>query len=170
MINSLPKFIRPGLVFVVGGEGGHFEQASRFSDRVNLVKPKCSLVITELNDAIKGNCKVAKLTNVSISTKSSSLFTNIYTILRLLLIFISSFYILLRYRPIGIVSFGPLFSIPFCILAKCLLIPTVHIETWSRFSSISRSGKNLNRICGRFYYQNESLKASLSKARFSGRL
>jgi beta-1,4-N-acetylglucosaminyltransferase len=73
-------------------------------------------------------------------------------------------------RPQAIISAGPGIGVPACILAKCLRIKVIYIETGSRVFALSMSGKILSRFADLFFVQWEELLSLYPKAIYAGRL
>ncbi|WP_281544097.1 PssD/Cps14F family polysaccharide biosynthesis glycosyltransferase [Grimontia sp. SpTr1] len=73
-------------------------------------------------------------------------------------------------RKACVISTGPGISILPSILVRLRGGKVIHVETWSRFSSQSLTGKYMKYIATDFYVQNESLLNVYPKAKFSGRL
>jgi UDP-N-acetylglucosamine:LPS N-acetylglucosamine transferase len=73
-------------------------------------------------------------------------------------------------RPQAIISAGPGIAVPACILAKCLGIKVIYIETGSRVFALSMSGKILSHFADLFFVQWEELLSSYPKAIYAGRL
>ncbi|HAS0848176.1 TPA: polysaccharide biosynthesis protein, partial [Enterobacter hormaechei subsp. xiangfangensis] len=85
-------------------------------------------------------------------------------------IFLKTFLIIRRTNCRAIVTTGPGIAISAAIAAKLLNVKIIHIETWSRFTTRSFSGRIMYHLASKFYVQNESLLQLYPKAIFSGRL
>lgn len=81
-----------------------------------------------------------------------------------------AFVALWRTRPRAIISTGPGIAVPACIVAKCLGIKVIYIETGSRVFALSTSGKILSRVADLFFVQWEELLSLCPKAIYAGRL
>jgi len=77
---------------------------------------------------------------------------------------------LVRVRPRAIISTGPGPAVPASLLAKCLGIGVIYIETGSRVFALSASGKILYRFADLFFVQWEELLSLHPKAIYAGRL
>src|SRR5512136_1632400 len=77
---------------------------------------------------------------------------------------------LVRTRPRAIISTGPGIAVPACILAKCLGVKVIYIETGSRVFALSTSGKIISRFADLFLVQWEELLSLYPKAIYAGRL
>lgn len=73
-------------------------------------------------------------------------------------------------RPRAIISAGPGIAVPACVLAKCLGIKVIYIETGSRVFALSTSGKIISRFADLFFVQWEELLSLYPKAIYAGRL
>lgn len=88
-------------------------------------------------------------------------------------IFLTIFYcgkILKKYNVRLIISTGPGIAIMPFILGKILGKKTIYIETWSRFSSTSLTGRCVYGLSDEFFIQNTSLQNVYPKAEYSGLL
>jgi beta-1,4-N-acetylglucosaminyltransferase len=81
-----------------------------------------------------------------------------------------AFAALLQARPQAIISTGPGIAVPPCILAKCLGIKVIYIETGSRVFSLSTSGRIISRFADLFFVQWQELLSLYPKAIYAGRL
>ena len=77
---------------------------------------------------------------------------------------------LVRVRPRAIISTGPGPAVPASVLAKCLGIKVIYIETGSRVFALSTSGKILYRFADLFFVQWPELQSLFPKAIYAGRL
>ncbi len=78
--------------------------------------------------------------------------------------------LVLKYNIKIIITTGPGMAIPAALVAKLLRVEIIHIETWSRFSTYSLSGRIMYHLADKFYVQNESLLKLYPEAIYSGRL
>ena len=72
-------------------------------------------------------------------------------------------------RPTLILSTGAGPVVPFCLVGKLLRIPTVFIETFTRVSAPSMTGKIMYRLTGYFFYQWKSLEKFFPRATHGGK-
>jgi beta-1,4-N-acetylglucosaminyltransferase len=77
---------------------------------------------------------------------------------------------LVRSRPKAIISTGPGPAVPASLLAKLLGVKVIYIETGSRISALSASGKILYRVADLFFVQWPELLPLCPKAIYAGRL
>lgn len=69
-----------------------------------------------------------------------------------------------------IISTGPGISILTSLVFKLWGVKIIHIETWSRFSTKSLTGKFMYYLSDKFYIQNKSLQDIYPKAIYAGML
>ena len=91
-------------------------------------------------------------------------------LLRSSLAMIQSLVALLRIRPSAIIASGPGVAVPPCILAKCLGIKVIFVETGSRVFGLSATGKVLYRFADMFFVQWPELVPLYPRAIYAGRL
>jgi beta-1,4-N-acetylglucosaminyltransferase len=75
-----------------------------------------------------------------------------------------------RSERVMLISLGPAFAFLPAILVRFLGGTVVHIETWSRISSRSLTGRLMSRVSHQFLIQSETLQALYPKALYVGRL
>ncbi|MCG2835706.1 polysaccharide biosynthesis protein [Photobacterium sp. WH77] len=69
-----------------------------------------------------------------------------------------------------IISTGPGISVLSALYLKLFGVKVIHIETWSRFTSKSLTGRVMYYLANEFLVQNKSLLKVYPKAKYSGRL
>ncbi|HBH9612460.1 polysaccharide biosynthesis protein, partial [Escherichia coli] len=87
-----------------------------------------------------------------------------------LIIFKQTYSILRKKNIKVIVTTGPGIAIAATLAAKLVGTKVIYIETWSRFTTYSLSGRIMYRLSNKFYIQNKSLLELYPKAIYSGRL
>ena len=154
-------------ILLLYGCGGHAEQASRLStllssrfDFVNI------FTITDLGTIKKwsnNHLEIGELRDKRMGILPSSM---IY--------YFCSTLILLKFikkNNIDLVfSLGPGVSVLPSLLARLLVIRVIHIESWSRFYSVSLTGKVMRFIANDFWFQNIELSSFYKYGKFVGRL
>lgn len=127
---------------IVAGRGGHLVQAKRLNSLLESANVK-SIVV----------CPDPKLSLVEYSSKEK------YSLMWFFELFKS-----FRWSADNIhrgndkiVSFGPLFSVPFIIYGYLMKVEVIHIESWSRFTKISLTGRFALFIGVEVFAQNEEL-------------
>lgn len=78
--------------------------------------------------------------------------------------------ILLRVRPSAVIGCGPAVSVLASAIGKLLGAKAIHVETGSRVSTLSLSGKIMYNIADLFFVQWPPLKDKYPKAVYAGRL
>ena len=78
--------------------------------------------------------------------------------------------ILRKERPHVILSTGAGPAVPFALVGKILRIPNIFVETLTRVSSPSLTGRIMYRLADRFYYQWRSLEAFFPAGVYCGPL
>ena len=75
-----------------------------------------------------------------------------------------------RHDVVGVISTGPGVTVPLVYLFKILGRKIWHVETWSRFTSKSLTGRFVYPIADAFWIQHESLQPVYPKGKYRGRL
>jgi beta-1,4-N-acetylglucosaminyltransferase len=92
------------------------------------------------------------------------------SILRTLLTGFESLRILLRVRPVAILSTGPAIAVPVSIIGKLLGSRVIFVETGSRVRALSLTGRIMYRWADLFFVQWPQLAEKLPRAIYAGRL
>lgn len=79
-------------------------------------------------------------------------------------------WILWRVRPVAILSTGPAITVPISIMGKLMGAKIIFVETGSRVSRLSLTGRIMYRWADLFFVQWPQLKENLPKAIYAGRL
>jgi len=162
---------KPATYIIIAGEGGHFEQAKRLCKLIT-DKDRNAIIVTEYSP-IAQNCKFKTICEFNISRFSKKnrhifLFTiPVYLFLKLIL----NYFIIQKYRPVNIITLGPFYSISWSLSAFIFRVKSIHIESWSKFNSASKTTKFVSKISSKVFYQNKSLSSVFSKhSEYIGRL
>ena len=155
-------------IFVVAGKGGHFEQARRVTSE--LVDRGALVALYSDHSSSSGLRNVNRLKNISAYSKGSGVRARLQLLLGLASLFFYALRELRRSSPSLLVSTGPVICIPFVLAARWKGIRVVHIETWSRFKSRSKTGVVCYLLANHFFYQNRSLSELYPSGDYSGRL
>jgi len=78
--------------------------------------------------------------------------------------------VLLRFRPQAVLSSGPSVAVPACVLARILGCRVIFVETGSRVSALSTTGRIIYRVAHLFFVQWPELESRYPKAIYAGRL
>ncbi|MDP6459571.1 MAG: PssD/Cps14F family polysaccharide biosynthesis glycosyltransferase [Candidatus Hydrothermarchaeota archaeon] len=91
--------------------------------------------------------------------------------LKLLVNFLQSLRVVLRERPMVVITTGAGIVVPLCIIAKLLGAKIIYIESFARITSKSLSGVLLYPIADLFFVQwRQLLEKYGSKARYGGKV
>ena len=91
-------------------------------------------------------------------------------IFRTILSGIQSLRILLRVRPDAILSTGPAIAVPVSVFGKLLGTRVIFVETGSRVTALSLTGRIMYRWADLFFVQWPQLAEKLPRAIYAGRL
>lgn len=154
------------IVFLIAGEGGHYEQARRLYSNMANDLPNEIIVLTDvLNKKINPELTHFELGNF----RGKDGFTLMEFTLHLKSIY-SVIKPLISGNEISVISTGPGIAIVPSLIVKFFGGKIVHVETWSRFYSKSGAGKIMYHLADKFYVQNKELLELYPKAVYSGRL
>ena len=126
-------------VLLVASKGGHLDQARRFAD--HLEQGAVIQYLTDVpSEASEGMFVLPRV--VDYEEKTGVL----KRLFRAVVVLFRSLAIMRKTKPILIVTFGGAFCVPVAVAAKMLGIELLHIESWSRIRSVSRSTEHVLRL------------------------
>ncbi|MDA5565373.1 hypothetical protein PJK54_17060 [Cobetia sp. MMG027] len=153
------------MYFIVAGEGGHFAQAKRL---IALADQTSKDRIVHISD--NENCK---LSNICVTLKplrckdSNYCFTDLSNFIKNIIVIYKSFG---SYNNVRVVSLGPGIAIPVALIGKIKGAKIIHIETWSRITSKSITGRIMYFLSDKFIVQHKSLVKIYPKSIYGGLL
>ena len=78
--------------------------------------------------------------------------------------------IMIRHKPDKVVSTGPLIGAVPLLMGRIFKKATIFIESWSRFSDSSKTGKLVKTFVNTVLYQNKEIASKYPNGKYSGRL
>jgi beta-1,4-N-acetylglucosaminyltransferase len=168
-MNSFPKKLQDGRsekILLVFGEGGHREQMARLVKLLELDVDVCSAIVdrAEISNSLASKEQIVQPMRVKGYTpllKSASLALGS-------ILWLS--YLTATSNCRVLVSTGPGIAVVPALVFRLMGRKVVYLETWSRFTSRSATGRCMYWISNLFYVQNKSLLHLFPKAIYSGRL
>jgi len=158
---------RPHLLVVLG-EGGHTAETLRL---LQLLGSECTYsYVVSRSDEISAEKivlpgRIWRLTRPR--SKDDSLMQAAW---HLSVSIVEAAWLLLRCRPDAVVGCGPAVQVPPSIFGKMLGAKIIFIETASRISELSLTGKIMLRLADQFFVQWESLQQRYPRTIYAGRL
>jgi UDP-N-acetylglucosamine:LPS N-acetylglucosamine transferase len=158
-------------ILLVYGEGGHKAQMMRLYKK--LQQEDVSKKIEFIGICENMQCIDTLKINYSFPPLRDK-FSILKTLYMLPVSIIKYIYVLakihLKHNPVAIISTGPGIAIIASIYFKIFRKKIIFVETWSRFSTTSLTGRVMYRLANKFYIQNKSLDVIFPKAIYSGLL
>jgi UDP-N-acetylglucosamine:LPS N-acetylglucosamine transferase len=142
--------------------GGHYEQLLMLRP---LIDQYDSFLITERTQYEAGGIENRKIYYLKQVNRKERLF-----LICILINIFLSLRIFLKEKPDVIITTGVLAIIPICIIAKVFGKKLIYIESFSKVSSPTLTGKFLYKFADQFYVQWEKLLQYYPKALFKGGL
>jgi UDP-N-acetylglucosamine:LPS N-acetylglucosamine transferase len=162
------NMVKKDTVFLFYGEGGHkAEMESLLSGFSALRKDVNYIGLAEGRIVIK-NIKNYHL--IPMRNKYNKYFILFLLPCALIYNTLKVLFLVIRYRPKGIISTGPGSVLFPAVLCRIFRKKVVYIETCSRFNSRSMTGKLMYFIANRFYVQNAELLALYPNSIYAGLL
>jgi len=155
-------------ILVVLGEGGHTKELLALID---LIKEDYQYGYIIIHDDEISENKIQKLGPVFRVVrpryKELHLLKDFLNTLRC---FWESFLVLRRFHPDVVLSSGPAVAVPVSVISRLSRIKVIFIETGSRLSSLSLTGKIMYRLAHLFFVQWPGLQKRYPKTIYAGRL
>ncbi|WP_081483977.1 PssD/Cps14F family polysaccharide biosynthesis glycosyltransferase [Glaciecola punicea] len=163
-----------GRIYVCAGEGGHLEQAQRFvASAAEHSQASRFVIYTDAShQKLSSGIPAKYLLPVSKYSKQTNKLSRIWSYFLFCIELIRFVCMFIVIRPDGLVLFGPLVCIPIAVAGKLMRVPVVYIETWSRFTAPTRTGRIIAKLGIKCFYQNKSLASFYDKfgGKYAGRL
>lgn len=141
--------------------GGHLYELAQL---LPLIRRHRTIIITEKSKALIGESNLRFC--VPYDAGGSLLRTLLFTLIG----FLKATWITIRYRPRLHLSVGSHASIGPTIAFWMLRVPTIHVESFTRVTNISRSGRVIRRFARHFFVQWPNLAAADSRLEYEGSL
>jgi beta-1,4-N-acetylglucosaminyltransferase len=155
-------------ILVVLGEGGHTTELLKLVDLLDDQHHYHYVVSEEDNLSI---AKIRKPGPVHRLWRPRGKKTRLpIALFRTVGVALQSLLVLLRVRPKAILSTGPAIAVPISLLGRLLRIRIIFVETGSRVTSLSLTGRIMYNIADLFFVQWPQLKEKWPRARYEGRL
>lgn len=161
------------LIVLAFGEGGHRAQARRLIEKLTEIGPLPRLLcLTDKGGiALEGSAEIvfSPLRQKSDSSWGtlrrviSGIIRNSARLLQLIRI-------CRKVDAVVMVSLGPAFVVLPALAVRALGGQVVHIETWSRFTTRSMTGRIMYPLANQFWVQNQELIRLYPRATYCGRL
>lgn len=159
------------MILLIAGRGGHLEQIIRLKDKLQATGFEKFLLITEYGVPKDLTNDFSEIIYVHELRNKFSKRKYILSIIPVLADhFRTNLALHKNYKISMMLSTGPGLAIPASIICRLKKIPIVYVESWSRFYSLSITGKFMNIISDLFIVQNKSLLKLSKKAKYGGRL
>jgi UDP-N-acetylglucosamine:LPS N-acetylglucosamine transferase len=155
-------------VFLFYGEGGHKAQMERLLFSFSSLRKDVNYI-----GLVEGKIVIKNIKNyhlVPMRNKYNKYFALFLIPCALMYNTFKTFFLLIKYRPKGIISTGPGSVFFPAILCRVFRKKIVYIETWSRFKTKSITGKLMYLIANKFYVQNADLLALYPNSIYAGLL
>ena len=158
-------------ILLIYGSGGHKEQMVRLYKKIYapIEASGIKLIgICENNAAISALLENHEVTPLRNKNKK------IMTLIQAPISIVGSFIIILKlfnkYNICGVISTGPGIVIIPALFSKLKKAKVIYIESWSRITTISYTGKFMRFLSDVFYVQHEQLHKENPYSRYSGLL
>ena len=155
-------------ILVVLGEGGHTTELLNLVELLGDRYQYHYIVSQEDNLSIE---RITRSGPVDIVKRPRGKNTDIVTAgIKTILVAAQAIRILRRVRPLAILSTGPAITVPVSIVGKLWGAKIIFVETGSRVSRLSLTGRIMYRWADLFFVQWPQLQKSRPKAIYAGRL
>lgn len=155
-------------LLVVLGEGGHTTELLRLVDLME--RPYEYHYVVSEKDNLSVD-RIRKSGPVHVLWRPRGKDTPLLVaVVRTLGVCIQSLWLLLRVRPAAILSTGPAIAVPISLFGKLLGSRIIFVETGSRVTRLSLTGRIMYKIAHLFFVQWPQLQERWPRAIYEGRL
>lgn len=155
-------------LLIVLGDGGH---TAELISLINLLGDKYSYEYIIAKEDYLSDKKIKYPGNIfKLRRPRGKNTTNCNAIYNTFINGINAILLLLRLRPYAIISSGPAIAVPVAFVGKLLNSKIIFVETGSRVTSLSLTGRIMYRFADLFFIQWPNMKENLPKAIYAGRL
>lgn len=155
-------------MLVVLGEGGHTKQLLNLVDLLGEAYQYHYVLSKEDNLSAKRIKHEGPLYRLTRPRGKRDGVVN--STLKTILAAFQSMLILIRLRPDSILSAGPAIAVPISVLGKLLGARVIFVESASRVTALSMTGRIMYRWADLFFVQWPQLQENLPRAIYAGRL
>ena len=141
-------------VLCVSSCGGHFKQIIDITQ--NICTCQKTFVVNDYVKTVK-NQRLIQITHAERNLKQIINFYEAYKIIK-------------REKPKLILSTGASPAVVFCIVGKLFKVPTVYVESFSRVTSLSLTGRIMRYLADEFIVQWPTLQKKYPNAQYYGNL
>lgn len=166
---------RKKALLIVSGEGGHTVQMERLLSHLDFQKNNLTFSIilltdtkrikSEFNNSFDQVYYVPQLRNKVSKLNSKLMFPVVF--MRNIVTVLSIYY---KWQITVVLSTGPGVAILPFLFAKLFRVQSIFIEDWSKFTSLTITGRIVKYFVTYFLVQNKELLPFVSKGRYVGRL
>lgn len=156
------SFLNRGAILKIcfaASTGGHFEQLMMLN---LLMKKYDSFILTEKTNYTIDTKGIRKYEVTQINRKE------LLFLIKFIMIFFKSLLVFLKEKPDVIISTGALSTIPILLIAKVFKKKIIFIESFSKVSSPTLTGKIVYRYADLFLIQWEELREYYPNAKYGG--
>ena len=155
-------------LLVVLGEGGHTAQLLNLVELLGNNYNYHYIVSTE--DNLSANRIKCPGPVYRVSRPRGKSTGKLDTVLRTFWAGVQSLWVLWRVRPTAVLSAGPAIAVPISIMGKLFGAQIIFVESASRVTTLSLTGRIMYKWADLFFVQWPDLQEELPRARYAGRL
>jgi UDP-N-acetylglucosamine:LPS N-acetylglucosamine transferase len=154
-------------ILAILGEGGHSSEILRL---IELIGDDYSYYYIVIKNDIISKSKIKDAEEIiQVDRVRNKIDNYILPGVKTILLIIKSIKIICKIQPNAILSTGPAVAVPICLVGKLFRKKIVFVETGSRVTTLSTTGKILYRFSDIFFVQWPKLKSMYPKAIYAGR-
>lgn len=158
---------RRPVVLLAFGEGGHSEAMNRIWQKLDFPAEDAIQLHERIATPVPG---IRSIRVNRIMPKEESLLKFVPSFFYLLQNAAATLWIFLRYDVRFLLTTGPMIALAPAMACRILGIPCTFVESWARFSSLSRTARALSLLRAEIWYQNSEIASKLPHGRYCGRL
>jgi len=158
---------RRPVALLIFGEGGHSEAMRRVWQKLDFGVQDTIQLHERIASPIPG---IRSIRVSRIMPKEENLLSLLPSAFFLLENALVTLWVFVRYDVKYVLTTGPMVALAPAIACRILGIPCTFIESWARFTSLSRTARALNWFGAEIWYQNWEMASKSTHGRYCGRL
>ncbi|MEZ8816958.1 PssD/Cps14F family polysaccharide biosynthesis glycosyltransferase [Vibrio cyclitrophicus] len=152
-------------ILVVYGCGGHSAQANRLTSRLS---NKENIEFFSITD--KGEKPAWSICHIEVGEVRDKKNGSLKSLVKLPSTIWAIYSFMKKNKIKNVLSTGPGVSLLVAVISRVCRCKVIHIETWSRFYSLSLTGKAMRLMSIKILFQNKELSKCLKNSQYVGRL
>lgn len=162
--------MRHSHILVVLGQGGHTKECLRLVDLMGAERYRYSYIVAADDDLSEQQIRIAGPIYRVVRPRDKTEHDRMPVVTKLIRSLAQTRRALWHSRPDAILTTGPALAGPVAVIAKLMGVRVLFVETGSRITALSTTGRLMRWLADLYFVQWEELKPAVPRGVFAGRL